>query len=97
MMRLYFTMKTCAFLYEINLVNSPLHQYLRFAALGLGVFYGAYRQQSLTDFVIARNLTEEKKHYKELVEEALVAYEAEQNRQEGIAAAKDGGKFTLTL
>jgi hypothetical protein len=61
----------------------------------LGILYGAYRQGALTNFVASRKLAEEKQHYKELVEEALIAYEADQNRKEAEAAAKDGSPFSF--
>jgi hypothetical protein len=65
---------------------------LRYGALGLGVWYGYTRQNSLELFVHKRKEEESKALNEQLVEEARIAYEAHQNRLEAEAGIKDNSK-----
>eukprot|EP00842_Homolaphlyctis_polyrhiza_P005822 jgi/Hompol1/6240/HPOL_004899-RA len=65
-------------------------QLLRWGALGFGIWWGWTRYHSLTRFVKDRAELQEKTHYKELVEEAKIAFEAQYNREQAKLAAKAG-------
>ncbi|KAL3897450.1 MAG: hypothetical protein SGCHY_003405 [Lobulomycetales sp.] len=65
-------------------------QYLRYAALGLGVTYGIYRNASLASLVKQREILERDHAHDLLVEEGRIAYEASLAREEGIQGAKSG-------
>ena len=77
--------------------NNRTVQYLRYAALGLGVGYGAYRSASLNSFVAARELQAKDRAHDLLVEEGRVAYEASLAREEAIQGAKAGIVVWLLL
>ncbi|TPX42066.1 hypothetical protein SeMB42_g03401 [Synchytrium endobioticum] len=73
-----------------SIVNYASVNYLRFGALGLGLYWGMSRQASLTDYVKKRNHELEKHHHEELVEEGRLAYEQAENRRMAELALKDG-------
>ncbi len=68
---------------------------MRYFALGLGVWYGATRQATLTSFVEHRAHVQKQKEHEALVEEGRIAYKAHLDREEATAAAKDGGIFFI--
>ncbi|KAJ3319287.1 hypothetical protein HDU93_003711 [Gonapodya sp. JEL0774] len=57
-----------------TLINCATVNYLRYAALGLGVYYSSSKNIPLTHFVKVRHDNEQKREYDLLVEEALIAY-----------------------
>ncbi|KAI9209880.1 uncharacterized protein BJ171DRAFT_485443 [Polychytrium aggregatum] len=71
-------------------VNYTSVNFLRWAALGVGVWYGYSRQESLTHFVKARKEANEKAEHDALVQEARTAYETAGNKFLGDLALKDG-------
>ncbi|TPX33764.1 hypothetical protein SmJEL517_g03432 [Synchytrium microbalum] len=73
-----------------SIVNYASVNYLRFGALGLGLYWGLSRQGSLTEFVKKRHEAEHKAHQDELVDEARQAYEHAENRRMSELALKDG-------
>ncbi|KAJ3302540.1 hypothetical protein HDU93_006593 [Gonapodya sp. JEL0774] len=58
------------------IINYATVNYLRYAALGLGVYYGYSKDLSLRHFVKDRAENEKKREYDLLVEEARIAYSA---------------------
>ncbi|KAI9009742.1 hypothetical protein BC832DRAFT_591082 [Gaertneriomyces semiglobifer] len=73
-----------------NIVNINSANLLRLGALGVGVFYGYTHKASLTSFVQRRKEENAKKHHDDLIEEARLAFEAQQNREEAVLAKKAG-------
>ena len=63
---------------------------LRWSALGLGLYWGYSRHNSLTHFVAERTAAKEKTHYEDLVNEAKIAFESQYNKEQGALAKKQG-------
>lgn len=61
-----------------------------------GVSYGFSKQRSLTYYVKERNEQNARRKYEDLVEEAKLAFEAQEKKEEAELAAKDGGNSLLT-
>ncbi|EGF76852.1 hypothetical protein BATDEDRAFT_28031 [Batrachochytrium dendrobatidis JAM81] len=73
-----------------SIVNQQSISFLRWSALGVGVWWGWTRHHSLTRLVKDRAADTEKAHHNLLVEEARVAYEAHYNKTQNALAKKDG-------
>ncbi|KAI8904977.1 hypothetical protein BC831DRAFT_496207 [Entophlyctis helioformis] len=73
-----------------TIVNQHSVNFLRFGALGLGVWWGVTRHYSLTGFVKDRAAQQDKARYLELVEEGKIAFEAQYNKEQAVLAAKAG-------
>ncbi|KAI8825875.1 uncharacterized protein EV422DRAFT_144611 [Fimicolochytrium jonesii] len=77
-----------------GIVNINSANLLRLGALGAGVFYGYAHKQSLTAFVHKRSEERARLHNLDLVDEAKIAFEAQESR-ETAARAKKAGLATI--
>ncbi|RKO99695.1 hypothetical protein CXG81DRAFT_27558 [Caulochytrium protostelioides] len=62
-----------------GILNTQSVAFLRWGALGVGIWYGAQRQASLTQLVAARHAGEHAHQREIYVEEALLAYQAREH------------------
>ncbi|KAH6564904.1 hypothetical protein BASA50_010436 [Batrachochytrium salamandrivorans] len=73
-----------------GIMNQQSINFLRWTALGVGLWWGWTRHYSLTRFVQLREVEQEKARNSLLVDEARVAYEAHYNKTQSLLAKKDG-------
>lgn len=71
-----------------SIVNVNAANLLKFSALGFGVWYGAARNYSLHSYVQSREEVTKDKRYRELVEEAKIAFDAHQMEELAVQAKK---------
>ncbi|KAI8914207.1 hypothetical protein EDD86DRAFT_198708 [Gorgonomyces haynaldii] len=71
-------------------INEHSASLLRYAALGVGAWYGLTHYNNLVRFVKDRKEQQHQQEYLDLIEEGKIAFEAQYNKEQAVLAKKDG-------